>query len=416
LVELMNAFWNSNPGKLLAAGCGTQVGLALASVSLVGVLLFCFVCALSNALVVGLTQEMAGLPGPVSTGAAASGEVESLLSQVKFLQGEVDFLRTNEAPGSLAAQPADSTPRAMASQSGVNLRTGPGLDYPKVGLLPLGSSLEIVGRNMNASWWLVSTPDGFAWVSNEVVTTRNVGDSIPVVTIPSLLVQPAAASNSAIVLPDTGTSAMTTPTPALPVGTPIPGAAASRQFVEDMPAYKRLRGHLLVPPVSASLSPDGSQIAITERIKLYTVTTGGALSRVWLEDNDTLGPLGDIVWSPDGQYLAFMVGFKTPKCRPCRSVALLSMADESMTFLEAPNGLDTDMPRWTEDGRLLINVHPGEPADGTAYVYDTSGHGEVAAGTYVLSSSHEGQKWYPWQPGKTWQVGLTERADSYNSD
>ena len=405
----MNRFGRRHFSKLLVGGCGTQVGLLVSCSTLVASLLLCLVCAFSNVFVFGLNQSFNqwSLDAQVQ---ASTSELESLMTQVKFLQGEVDFLRTNPFPASANVLPG--RPAVTASQSGVNLRAGPGLAYPKVGSLPMGGMLEVVGRNSNGSWWLVSTPGGFAWVSADVVTPNNVGDSIPVVTIPSLLVQPAAANSASA----PANKVEPIPAVAVPAGTPIPAASASRQSVEDMPAYRRLRGHLLVPPVGASVSPDGSQIAITERIKLYTVTTEGALSRVWFEDNEMLGPLGNVVWSPDGRYLAFVVGYKNPKCRPCRSVALLNMSDATITFLQAPNGQETDMPRWTADGRLLINVHDGEPANGVAYVYDTSGEGQTAMGTYVMSSSHFGQRWYPWQPGKTWQVGSSERADSYNAD
>jgi hypothetical protein len=98
-------------------------------------------------------------------------------------------------------------------------------------------------------------------------------------------------------------------------------------------------------------------------------------------------------------------------------VAILNPATETITLLDPPEtDLDTDMPRWLQDGRLMINAHPGEPADGVAYVYDISGKFQPATGIYVLSASHEGQKWFPWRPGRTWRAGVSERADSYNSD
>ena len=60
-----------------------------------------------------------------------------------------------------------------------------------------------------------------------------------------------------------------------------------------------------------------------------------------------------------------------------------------------------------QDGRLLVNVHPDEPARGTMYVYDTLGRGEPASGVYLLSSSHDAQKWL------VWQAGVSERPDTY---
>jgi hypothetical protein len=189
-----------------------------------------------------------------------------------------------------------------------------------------------------------------------------------------------------------------------------------RQFVQEMPAYNRLVGHLLIPPVSESVSPHGDQIAITERIKLYTITTDGALSTIWFEDSADVGPIGNVVWSPDGDYLAFVVGYKEEYCKPCEGVVVLRLADGQLTYLEHPGELDLQAPRWTQDGRLLVNAHPGEPADGLAYEYSLSGTGQPAQGAYVLSANHEGQRWYPWKPGKTWLVGTSERADSYNAE
>jgi uncharacterized protein YraI len=78
-----------------------------------------------------------------------------------------------------------SGPLVTASEGNVNLRRGPGTEYEKVGLLPSGESLQIIGRNTDASWWQVSTPDGPAWIAASVTTAGNVeGASIPVVETP----------------------------------------------------------------------------------------------------------------------------------------------------------------------------------------------------------------------------------------
>ncbi len=155
-------------------------------------------------------------------------------------------------------------------------------------------------------------------------------------------------------------------------------------------------------------------MALTEGIKLYLITTDSFNGQILMSENGIIKPAGTIVWSPDGQYLAVVV--EKLNCKTCRSIVLIRISDASLFFLQTPNNLTGDEPRWTQDGRLLINVYPVDPAQGKAYVYDLEGKGQVAAGTFALSSSHEGQMWFPWRPGRTWQAGVTERADAYNAD
>lgn len=419
----MRPFWQTEFGKLVIGGCGAQLGLLLSLAGLTFVLLFCAVCVTTNVIILGLAGQPVetGSPNTLAPASEPPADVYSLLAEVDLLLAQIEALQLQEPALPPPVLPAGGKPIVRANQSEVTLYSGPGIDYAPVGRLAAGQSAEIVGRNVNSTWWLVALPNGsFAWAFNALVTAININETIPVVTTPSELVQPAsfgvvaAATPLPAQLPSPPTA---TPTPTLPPGTPTPAAEVSRQYVEDTSAFQRVKASLLTPPGSASFSPDGSRFAMTERIRIYTVGLAGAHTDIWLEDNDKLGPMDGLVWSPDGQYLAFVVGFKQKYCRPCRAVGLLNLAEKSITYLTPPDpSFDTDMPRWTQDGRLLINAHPGEPADGVAYVYNIYGESQKAEGIYVLSASHEGQKWFPWRPGRIWQAGVSERADSYNSD
>ncbi|UCC88441.1 MAG: SH3 domain-containing protein, partial [Anaerolineales bacterium] len=319
----------------------------------------------------------------------------------------------------IVAPPPAPVPFALSHKGTVSLRSGPGPSYTRIGSIALGDRVEIMGRNQDSTWWLVSAGQGLAWLCADYVVAYDVPDDLPVVTIPALLVysttpeatqaqQPATAASAPMpAAPDTSA-------PALPVGTPTPTAAESRVFVEDMEGYKQLRKQLGAPPTSASFSPLGDQIAITEGTKLYLVTPDAFEGQILMADNGILKPVGGVVWSPDGKYLAVVV--EKLNCDICRSVALVRLEDSTIFFLKNPGTLTAEAPRWTQDGRLLINAHAGEPADGTTYIYDLTGRSEVASGTHALSSSQDGQRWFPWRPGRIWRAGVSERPDAYNSD
>jgi uncharacterized protein YraI len=97
-----------------------------------------------------------------------------------------------EAPPTETPTPEELKPFVTAVESSVNLRNGPSTDYEVVGTLSPGESLEIVGRNVDSSWWQVSTPNGSAWVAASVVTASNMDDRILVAEAPPPPIQPTS--------------------------------------------------------------------------------------------------------------------------------------------------------------------------------------------------------------------------------
>ena len=75
----------------------------------------------------------------------------------------------------------DSKPVVTPLDDVVNLYTGPGSEFEVFGVLPVGQVLEIVGRNLDSTWWQVTSPNGVAWVEASSVTTQNVDANIAIV-------------------------------------------------------------------------------------------------------------------------------------------------------------------------------------------------------------------------------------------
>ncbi len=139
--------------------------------------------------------------------------------------------------------PTATTPTnpVLTTQTDLNARVGPGTDYDLIGLLPSGTSTEIIGRDENRQWWQVRfnpAPDGVGWVSADPAfsTASNV-DNVPVVQIPAT---PTGTPTPTPTHTPTGTSTSTpthtptnTPTPTeTPTITPTPTATTESETVE----------------------------------------------------------------------------------------------------------------------------------------------------------------------------------------
>ena len=102
----------------------------------------------------------------------------------------------------------DPTATVIAT-AGVNLRTGPGLNYSVVGTAPYLSTLEVVGASEDGTWWVVNVPgapNNYGWVAEEFVDVEN-GEEAIVIAIPPTPTPAATATTTATPAPDISFSA-----------------------------------------------------------------------------------------------------------------------------------------------------------------------------------------------------------------
>jgi uncharacterized protein YraI len=103
----------------------------------------------------------------------------------------VDGIQTIKTPTSGATYvpppPPAGVPSATATDA-VNLRSGPGTNYPVLVVAPAGAAGEVTGQSADGLWWQVAistqySTTGFGWVSASYVYVQNT-DSVPVVDAP----------------------------------------------------------------------------------------------------------------------------------------------------------------------------------------------------------------------------------------
>jgi len=95
---------------------------------------------------------------------------------------------------------ASPTPNfsTLASTSGtINVRSGPGTNYPKIGEIAAGTTYRITGRNAAGDWWQFALGEQSGWVSSQLVATAGASTSVGEVAVaPPPTAQPQAASSA----------------------------------------------------------------------------------------------------------------------------------------------------------------------------------------------------------------------------
>jgi len=85
--------------------------------------------------------------------------------------------------------PEPGVPSATALEA-INIRSGPGTQYPSYGVAPKGTTGEVIGVSGTRQWWVVKVPttidpSGQGWVSGQYVQVSN-ADNVPVIPDPPL--------------------------------------------------------------------------------------------------------------------------------------------------------------------------------------------------------------------------------------
>ena len=159
----------------------------------------------------GSVMEQAAVPidNPVHTFTAPVGEgdvrVEAQVVQISNLGDRQPASPGNVVAMSLATPTpvATATPvptptpenATLASVKNVNVREGPGTNYPLVGQLNAGQLYLIFGKNQAGDWWQIDIGGKKGWVLGELVTASGPVDQVAVITdIPAPPAAPAVVS------------------------------------------------------------------------------------------------------------------------------------------------------------------------------------------------------------------------------
>jgi N-acetylmuramoyl-L-alanine amidase len=158
-----------------------------------------------------------------------------------------------------AAPPTSGAPTVTATTY-VNVRSGPGTNYPVLGAAPTGTTGEVAGISPDSGWYAVKVktslePSGIAWVSVDYVTLSNPSNAaIPVIQPapappPVTAPPPPSGSPTAIALePVNVRSGPSTDYPSYgvaPYGATAPLVGKSQD------------GAWVVVTISTSIAPDG---------------------------------------------------------------------------------------------------------------------------------------------------------------
>jgi len=96
---------------------------------------------------------------------------------------------TETSPATLT--PTPTIPIAWPLDKGVNCRYGPSTNWTSISSLLVGQTATIQGKNGDATWWYVTTPNDPSkpcWVASSVTLTAGNLANLPVIDLPTALV------------------------------------------------------------------------------------------------------------------------------------------------------------------------------------------------------------------------------------
>jgi uncharacterized protein YraI len=85
------------------------------------------------------------------------------------------------APTAAPTEATPVVPVAVVTAASVNVRGGPGTEYPRVGGVVAGDTCAVIGRNQAATWWQLSCPGASGWVLGDLLALAGPISTVQVV-------------------------------------------------------------------------------------------------------------------------------------------------------------------------------------------------------------------------------------------
>ncbi|MEI2692682.1 MAG: SH3 domain-containing protein [Anaerolineae bacterium] len=345
-------------------------------------------------------------------------------------------------PPTATPEPAATEPQAIASR-GMNVRGGPGTDFPVIGTAASGASFAITGKNEDGAWYQVCCFDDEAkgWLAASLVTVEGNAAAIAVATdIPEL---PPTATPAPTATPGPTSAAPTASAPPSgggPSGTLIysvanldadrwelweinlassakrmlfewrtevdvspnfsqiayfawPAAAGPQAGVWTMNAdYTGERLVIVAGAAYPSFSPDAGRLALTGD-GVYIINSDGSGLRYLTE-----GEYAD--WSPTSNWIAH---------RACHGGACGLWETEADTGEQRrlTTGGSDGQPAWSPNGRQIAYISQD---DGNFEIYriDADGNNKVR-----LTNNPSSDGLPVWSPNGQWIAFRSDRGGSW---
>jgi hypothetical protein len=198
---------------------------------------------------------------PTTTGSVAL-QVIAYRGSVASDPATVDItVRSNQAQVTATSQPVpdvppinpnDPTCRALVN-IGLNLRTGPGTNYPRITVLNAGAVVPIIGRLGNNQWWQVRSGVTIGWIAAEFTTVYGICAGVPIVVPPP---SPTTTAITATWTPTWTPTNTTIPPPTLTPGPSdlvIPSNFGNRDVLRYRDQYRQ-PGHGTIQQYHANYS------------------------------------------------------------------------------------------------------------------------------------------------------------------
>jgi uncharacterized protein YraI len=272
------------------------------------------------------------LPAAVAAKAEAAAETATVTGTVTGTETITDTAAEGAAAdGESTADASGAELAATVATTGarLNVRSGPGADYPVVAKQEPGAAVTVTGRNAAGDWLLVQwggAAGGFGWAAADYLQVEGDAASLPVSSALSdaepladgaaASENVAAAATAAAPFAVTGVTGVTGVTDA---GAAAAGLSGTLIFRDDRGgtiwAYELASGALraLTSGSDPAISPDGSTVAFVRdggASGLYLIGIDGSNERRIFQRVSLSSPK----WSPDGQWILFARGDEIQEC------------------------------------------------------------------------------------------------------